>query len=719
MTAAGTGLVLSGAAGLNMGWRSFEYAGSLIAGSLCVALAAAALWRDRRRALVDWVFAAGLVVLAAEAYLTAAASRAYDPGRFLRWQHIRLWVTALVPGVWLLFSLSFARANPREAIRRHRLVVGAACLVPLGLLLAFPHSLYRGVARSAPTVFTLPLGRAGLLFEISFLAGCVLVLLNLERTLRASTGSMRWFIKFMALGVGCLFAARVYTTSQALLYLAYDEAVEPVKTAALLVAAGLMALSLERSRLRDAEVYLSAAALHSSFVVAAVGVYLLVVGILASVARRYGGAEALPVITSFVFLALLGLTILLLSGEVRRRTRRLVSRHFRRPHYEYRTIWRSFTERTSSLVEEHDLARAVARFVSETLRVPSVTVWLADEASGAVTLGGSTVYSEERAGPLAVRYAELFRSLGSEEAVVDLWALGRGQPEPGCGEARVDVKHGVLLRAGSETPGLMVLGERGNLEPLNDEDLDLLSVMADQAAASLLNLRLGGRLLKAKEMEAFQSLSAFFVHDLKNLASKLSLTMRNLPAHYDDPGFRQDLLGFMERSVGKINEMCTRLSPLSRGLEIQPRTVDLNDVVDEALSGLEGALAATLDKRFDALPVVLVDPEQIQKVVVNLVLNANDATGPSGHIQVSTIRFGDAVGLAVSDNGRGMSREFVRRSLFQPFQTTKAQGLGIGLYHSRKIAEAHGGRIEVESEEGRGSTFRVLLPIRVPRGGKR
>jgi signal transduction histidine kinase len=67
--------------------------------------------------------------------------------------------------------------------------------------------------------------------------------------------------------------------------------------------------------------------------------------------------------------------------------------------------------------------------------------------------------------------------------------------------------------------------------------------------------------------------------------------------------------------------------------------------------------------------------------------------------------------LAVSDNGRGMSKTFMEQLLFRPFQTTKSEGLGIGLFHSRTIVEAHNGRIEVESEEGKGSTFRVLLPV--------
>ena len=86
---------------------------------------------------------------------------------------------------------------------------------------------------------------------------------------------------------------------------------------------------------------------------------------------------------------------------------------------------------------------------------------------------------------------------------------------------------------------------------------------------------------------------------------------------------------------------------------------------------------------------------------------------------MATARLGEAASILVSDNGRGMTPEFMSRSLFQPFHTTKAQGLGIGLYHSRKIVEAHGGRIEAVSEVGKGSTFRVILPSIAPLGDPR
>jgi signal transduction histidine kinase len=112
---------------------------------------------------------------------------------------------------------------------------------------------------------------------------------------------------------------------------------------------------------------------------------------------------------------------------------------------------------------------------------------------------------------------------------------------------------------------------------------------------------------------------------------------------------------------------------------------------------------------------VLVDREQIQSVVTNLLLNARDALGPGGRIRVSTKDLGDSIVLSVADNGCGMSAAFLRDSLFRPFQSTKKNGLGIGMFQSRMIVETHRGTIRVESETGKGSTFQVSLPVRNPK----
>ena len=111
------------------------------------------------------------------------------------------------------------------------------------------------------------------------------------------------------------------------------------------------------------------------------------------------------------------------------------------------------------------------------------------------------------------------------------------------------------------------------------------------------------------------------------------------------------------------------------------------------------------------VPRLNIDREQIHKVLENLLMNAADATGPDGRIDITTGIHENWAEIAVTDTGCGMSREFIEKNLFRPFQTTKKQGMGIGLYHCKTIVEAHGGRIQVESEEGKGTTFRVLLPV--------
>jgi putative PEP-CTERM system histidine kinase len=276
-------------------------------------------------------------------------------------------------------------------------------------------------------------------------------------------------------------------------------------------------------------------------------------------------------------------------------------------------------------------------------------------------------------------------------------------------EARI--RYCVPLLAGGNFLGVMTLGERVKYEAFSFEEIDLLKTIADQTAGSLFNLRLSEDLRKAKEMEAFQTMSTFMAHDLKNLASSLSLTMQNMSVHLDNPDFRDDALKMMKQSVSKINSLCSHLSMLSQKIELKRVETDLNQLVNNSLYCLNGSCNVSVIKDFGLLPKLAIDPEQIQKVLTNLILNANEAMGEGGEIQVSTSPRDGWAMVSVSDNGRGISKEFMERSLFRPFKTTKKQGMGIGLFQSKMIVEAHQGRIEVESEEGRGSTFRVFLPI--------
>src|SRR5208283_2999290 len=179
------------------------------------------------------------------------------------------------------------------------------------------------------------------------------------------------------------------------------------------------------------------------------------------------------------------------------------------------------------------------------------------------------------------------------------------------------------------------------------QDYDLLKCVGDQIAASLLNSRLSQKLLQAKELEAFQTMSAFFVHDLKNTASSLNLMLRNLPVHFDNPAFREDALRGIAKSGQHINNLIGRLSVLRHDLQIHPEVSDLNDLVSKILASWNGSAAIDMASHLGPIPKFSFDPEQIHKVVTNLVLNAAEAVGAGGQIRVQTSQAEGWVALTV------------------------------------------------------------------------
>jgi putative PEP-CTERM system histidine kinase len=486
----------------------------------------------------------------------------------------------------------------------------------------------------------------------------------------------------------------------------------------LLFAGLLIIISYLRAKNINANLYISQSFLYNSITALAAGIYLLAVGMLAKAVHFIGGSHSLTLAALLLFLGLLALSVILLSGQLREQLKRFVIRNFKRPQYDYRKEWRTFTKRTASLMDTKHLSEAVANMVSETFGVPAVTIWVLDESQQHLELGGSTILSQGQAGHLKLvekGTADLIRVMREEQAIIDLDRSETDWVEE-FKEANQSylreawIRYCATLIAGQQMVGLLTLSEKLTKDPFSIEDFDLLKTISDQTAASLLNIKLSEGLQQARAMEAFQNLSAFFIHDLKNLASSLSLTARNFTTYYENPVFRDDALRTISQSVGKMNGMCASLSQLSKKAELDLTKADLNELVGITLSSLNGSLSAQLVQRQNHLPMLVMDPDQIQKVLVNLILNANEATGDKGEIEVKTEKRNGWAVLSVSDNGCGMSKDFIERSLFRPFQTTKKQGLGIGLYQINKIVAAHRGRIEVESEQSKGSTFRVMLP---------
>ncbi len=692
---------------------------SYIGALFSVGLAVLVFLRDRR-AFVPRVFAVGMVLLTIEAVIGGISLGVLFPGEIHYWHRIRLMDMAMIPGVWLLFALAYSRINYKQIIFKWRWIVSATFIIPVALVTIFWGNFFRSEpVLDSNSVWLIPLGWSGYVFHLCMLLSSILILMNLERTLRGSVGHQRWQVKYMVLGIGSIFAVWIYTSSQSILFYTLNTNLALAGGWVLIVASILTLRSVLRTPLLDLDLYLSHAFLYNSITVLIVGIYLLAVGILAKILNYLNRGSSLYLNAFFVFLALVGLSIILLSDRLRRRTKHFIAAHLKRSPYDYRKEWTEFTRMTTSLTDIKDLCSAIVRKVSNTFETLSVTIWLMDEKEERLVLGGSTALTELQ-GQNVVRDleggGELLSSLRKNQTLVDLetsresWVINLREAHSNfLKEARI--RYCVPMAMSDQFIGLLTLYDRVAGVPLSDADFDLLRTIADQTAGMLLNLRLSERLRQAKEIEALQTMAAFLMHDLKNLASSLSLTMENLPIHFDNPEFRSDALKIVQQSVNKVNSLCGHLSMLSQKIELKKVETDLNELVASSLSYLNGSATVLISKDLQPVPRLMIDPEQFQKVLMNLIPNANEALGNGGEIRVATEKSDGWAIVSVGDNGCGMTKEFIEKSLFRPFKTTKKQGMGIGLFQSKMIIEAHQGRIEVESEEGRGSTFRIFLPM--------
>ena len=686
---------------------------------MCGGILAIGMLLRKRRSVADWAFAAGMVVLASEGICSGFSTRATSMEEIVRWQQWQLLVLSFLPGVWLLFSLTYARGNPRTFLVKWRLPLAGAFLLPVGISLGFRSGLVTTLQQAAESGhWILLLGWPGFVSHLLVLIGSVLVLMNLERTFRASVGTMRWRIKFMLLGVGLLFVVRIYTSSQVLLFHRIDLSLASLDSAALLVATVLIPSSFLRARHFDLDVHPSYSVLQGSVTVLLAGIYLLIVGVLAKAVAYFGGDAAFAIQAFVVLVSLVLLAILLQSDRMRLHLRRFVSRNFQRPIYDYRTVWQKFNAGTASRVEQGDLCRSLVKLAADMFQVLSVSIWLVDEKKGTLTLAASTSLAEAKGleiGPQKAEAGEVIGYFQNHPEPVDIeskktnWAalLRRWHPrEFHNGGNRICLP---IISQG-EVLGLMTLGDRVGGMVFTLQDFDMLKCVGDHTAASLFNAQLSQKLLQAREFEAFQTMAAFFVHDLKNAASTLKLMLQNLPVHFDDPEFREDVLRGISKTVIHIDNLIGRLSLLRHELKIQPAETDLNEVIVTAIAGLESS-GSVLIKDLNSLPKILIDREQMTKVVTNLVLNATEAVAREGEVRIATAQNNGWAILTVTDNGCGMTAEFINRSLFRPFQTTKKSGLGIGMFQSMMIVKAHGGRIAVASEPGKGTAFQVFLPV--------
>jgi putative PEP-CTERM system histidine kinase len=537
----------------------------------------------------------------------------------------------------------------------------------------------------------------------------IIGLVLVEQLYRRTQPAWRWNIRPLGLGLGGMFLYDLVTFSDALLYRAIDPNLWAGRGFVNALVIPLLGLAAARNRDWKLAVTVSRSLVTGTTALMASGLYLLAVAGAGYYVRYLGGTwgRALEIVLLFAALLLFGLVAF--SGTFRSKLRVFVGKHLLPYRYDYREEWLKFTR----VLSEGTAATApllCIQALAELVESPAGALWLkqGDTAYAPVANFNMTAATaiEPADGPVA-------EFLGRTGWVIDLDEL----------RARADVYAGfkapdwllalpnawlvIPLPVRDTLAGFVVLAQPRVRVELNWEVIDLLKTAGRQAAGFLTMLQTSEALLEARKFDAFNRMSAFVVHDLKNLVAQLQLLLRNAERHRDNPEFQRDMLGTIEHVVGRMNQLMGQLRAGATPVE-SPQAVDLATVVRRALAVRQPGLAE-LD--LDLGVSVLGHPERLERVVGHLVHNAFEAVGDNPRVRIRVFREGHEGIVEVSDNGVGMAPEFVRERLFRPFQTTKKMGMGIGAYESQQYVTALGGRITVDSAVGVGTTMRVRLPL--------
>jgi putative PEP-CTERM system histidine kinase len=244
----------------------------------------------------------------------------------------------------------------------------------------------------------------------------------------------------------------------------------------------------------------------------------------------------------------------------------------------------------------------------------------------------------------------------------------------------------------------------------NWEVIDLLRTAGQQIAGMLALEDAARELTVAKQFEGFNRLSAFLMHDLKNMIAQLSLVVKNAERHHDNPAFMRDATQTIEHCVNKMNRL---MMQLKQGEAATPQqAIQLDKVLLEAIQQRSQQSPVPEYTALETGIQVIADHDRLGSVFEHVIQNAQEAAGKKGKVTMSVSQHDGQVIITIEDNGQGMSPAFIRDGLFKPFETTKGlTGMGIGAYESREYMLAIGGDIEVESKIGSGTQLRLLIPV--------
>jgi putative PEP-CTERM system histidine kinase len=554
-------------------------------------------------------------------------------------------------------------------------------------------------------------GDLGLVAELLLaIAGMALV----EQVLRNTPAERRWTIKFLCIGLGAIFVFDFYLYTDALLFRRVDREIWLARGVVNAMVVPLIAVAAARNPDWSLPLFVSRRAVLHTTAFFSAGVYMLLMALAGYYIKVYGGEWGAVLQTAFLFGAGVVLVALLFSGQLRARLKVLINKHFFNYRYDYREEWLRLIEILTGRRSDQPLYERVVLAIGEIVESRGGLLWLCDGQGACRPVARfnhpDVLLPAQSVGEPLIAFMEERRWVINLQEYASNAAMYGALPLPDWLAQVQDPWLIVPLMHNDRLSGFVVLMESRAPQALNWENLDLLKMAGLQAASYLVLNQAAEALAEARQFEGFNRLSAFVMHDLKNLIAQLSLVATNAQRHKHNPEFVDDAVRTIENSVAKMNRLMAQLRTAVAPPGAEP--VDVGALLAGVVAGHQRQQPAPrLDNQAGGLHV-RADADRLSAVLGHIVQNAQDATPPTGEIHVTLKRNSGHAIVTVRDTGSGMDEAFVRERLFRPFDSTKGlTGMGIGAYECREFVKSLGGWVEVESMPGRGTSFVIGLPL--------
>lgn len=608
---------------------------------------------------------------------------------------------------WLTFMFILLRTGEgRDEPKTVNIIYFALMLVLIGQIVVDPLiPIFDGSPRlSGMAAYT------SLVLRMLFAVGALVLVHNLYSI---SAPETRWGIRLPMASL-----AAIWTYDLNLFTITYLTQQFPVELSAMrgpAMACIAPILALASTRNSDWNLKLSRSVAFRSLSLVAIGGYLLMMVVIATALEIIGGDYARLAQISFLFGTSIAALLLLPSGKFRAWFKVKLAKNFFQHRYDYRAEWIRFTDTIGRPGQDSaPFHERVVQAISDITDSPAGILLMPDEAGRLVLQSRwnwPTIQVPAKA--CTSRTISFFQETAH---IVEFDAL-REDNDNKCDPAAIpewmtndpQTWTAVPLVHFDRLAGLILLARPRVNRTLDWEDLDMLRVVGRQVASYLAEAKSQESLSESQRFDEFNRRMAFIMHDIKNLVSQLSLLASNAKRHADNPDFRSDMIATLQDSSDKMNGLLARLSQHNKAKPEEPKPVKVATLLQSTIEK-KRLIHAIESNQIDDL-TVMADPVRVDQILGHLIQNAVDASPEGQPILMNARRRDLSVAIDVIDTGHGMSSEFIRSQLFKPFASSKDGGFGIGAYEAQQLAIAMNGRLEVESKEGAGSRFTLILPL--------